>query len=284
MTRLRRGQRDGDEGGPVVDALESLVPEGSERPHRVLLTPQGQPFSHETAVRFSQRNALALVCGRYEGVDERVREHVDEEVSIGDFVLLGGEVAAMAIIEAVARLIPRVLGNAESAVDESHVAGLLEYPHYTRPPTYRERSVPDVLLSGAHAAIDRWRRTQALVRTRERRARLVRALRTLARRRTAASGRRRGRFVMTGEPTSGLSIALVHHPVRSRDGSEMTTAITNLDVHDLARWARTYGADAYYLVTPITIQQELVERIVSHWREAAATSGSPSAEMPSRAS
>ena len=155
--------------GPVVDALESLVPEGSERPHRVLLTPQGQPFSHETAVRFSQRNALALVCGRYEGVDERVREHVDEEVSIGDFVLLGGEVAAMAIIEAVARLIPRVLGNAESAVDESHVAGLLEYPHYTRPPTYRERSVPDVLLSGAHAAIDRWRRTQALVRTRERR-------------------------------------------------------------------------------------------------------------------
>ena len=154
--------------GPLVDAIESLRSELGA-PHRVLLTPQGTPFSQETAARFSRLEALALVCGRYEGVDERVRGYVDEEVSLGDFVLFGGEVAAMAVIEAVARLVPSVLGNSDSLVDESHVAGMLEYPHYTRPAIFRSRSVPDVLTSGDHAAIARWRRTEALLRTRRRR-------------------------------------------------------------------------------------------------------------------
>ena len=156
--------------GPLLDALESL-PEspGGARPHRVLMTPQGQPFRQSAAQRLAALPALALVCGRYEGVDERVRSFVDEEISLGDFVLLGGEVAAMAVLEATARLVPGVLGNAESASDESHVAGLLEYPHYTRPPELRGLAVPEVLRSGDHGAIARWRRKEALRRTRERR-------------------------------------------------------------------------------------------------------------------
>jgi tRNA (guanine37-N1)-methyltransferase len=107
-----------------------------------------------------------LICGRYEGVDERIRDVVDEQISMGDFVLNGGEVAAMAIIEAVARLVPGVLGNSSSLSEESHAAGLLEYPHYTRPRVFRGVEVPAVLLSGNHAAIARWRRKQALLRTR----------------------------------------------------------------------------------------------------------------------
>jgi tRNA (guanine37-N1)-methyltransferase len=156
--------------GPLVEAMESLpeVPAGG-RTYRVLLTPQGKPFRQADAQRLAALPALALVCGRYEGVDERVREHVDEELSLGDFVLLGGEVAAMAVLEATARLVPGVLGNAESAGDESHVAGLLEYPQYTRPQEFRGVAVPEVLRSGDHAAIARWRRREALARTRARR-------------------------------------------------------------------------------------------------------------------
>ena len=156
--------------GPLLDALDSLppAPDGAG-PHRVLMTPQGRPFRQADAQRLAGLPALALVCGRYEGVDERVRSFVDEEISLGDFVLFGGEVAAMAVLEATSRLVPGVLGNAESASDESHVAGLLEYPHYTRPQELRGLSVPDVLRSGDHAAIARWRRKEALRRTRDRR-------------------------------------------------------------------------------------------------------------------
>ncbi len=151
--------------GPLIEAIESLA----DRPHRVLLTPQGEPFRQADAERLSALGAIALVCGRYEGVDERVRAFVDEEISLGDFVLLGGEVAAMAVIEATARLVPGVLGNVASAGDESHVAGLLEYPQYTRPAELRGMEVPDVLRSGDHGAVARWRRREALRRTRERR-------------------------------------------------------------------------------------------------------------------
>jgi tRNA (guanine37-N1)-methyltransferase len=155
--------------GPIVDALEALPEAEGRRPHRILMTPQGRPLRQEDVQRFSEMPAIALVCGRYEGVDERVRAYVDEEVSLGDFVLLGGEVAAAAVIEAVARLVPGVLGNAQSAADESHAADLLEYPQYTRPAEFRGAGVPEVLRSGDHAAIARFRRKEALRRTRARR-------------------------------------------------------------------------------------------------------------------
>lgn len=156
----------------VVGAMESIPDEVStgRRVHRVLLTPQGQVFDQRAAVRLSKMPSLALVCGRYEGFDERVRAHVDEELSLGDFVLTGGEAAAVAVVDAVVRLLPGVLGNAESATSESHSEeGLLEYPQYTRPAVFRGEGVPATLISGDHARVARWRRWHALRRTRARR-------------------------------------------------------------------------------------------------------------------
>ena len=132
----------------------------------ILLTPQGRLFSQKIAQELSKYSHLILICGHYEGVDERVREHLaSDEISIGDYVLTGGELAAMVVIDAVARLLPGVLGSEASPLDDSHVAGLLEYPQYTRPPTSRGWAVPEVLLSGNHAQIAGWRREQAIRRT-----------------------------------------------------------------------------------------------------------------------
>ncbi|MGH7788415.1 MAG: tRNA (guanosine(37)-N1)-methyltransferase TrmD, partial [Candidatus Binatia bacterium] len=153
---------------PLTAAIEATGA-GADRPHRVLLCPQGAPLSQARAEALAQHAALALVCGRYEGVDERVRAAVDEELSIGDYIVSGGEIAAVVVIDAVARLVPGVLGCAQSAEEESFGAGLLEFPQYTRPPEFRAVRVPDVLLSGDHQAVARWRREQALRRTWERR-------------------------------------------------------------------------------------------------------------------
>jgi tRNA (guanine37-N1)-methyltransferase len=156
----------------VVHCLESIDPA-----HRVLLTPQGRPFRQDKAIELAERPAIALVCGRYEGFDERVRSFVDEEISIGDFVMSGGEVAAMAIIDACLRLLPGVLGNPASLQQESHSPshrGLLEYPQYTRPAEFRGLGVPEVLQQGNHAAIARWRLDQAELRTAQRRPDLTR--------------------------------------------------------------------------------------------------------------
>src|SRR5262245_20631409 len=153
---------------PLVAAIEATG-SGADRPHRVLLTPQGAVLDAARARALAAKPALALICGRYEGVDERVRDYVDEELSIGDVVVSGGEIAAIVVIDAVARLVPGVLGCASSAEEESFQDGLLEYPQYTRPPTYRGAAVPEVLLSGDHAAVARWRRRESLRRTVERR-------------------------------------------------------------------------------------------------------------------
>ena len=136
----------------------------------VLLTPQGRPFTQQIAQELARQPRLALLCGRYEGIDERVREHlVSDEISIGDYVLTGGELPALVLVDAVARLIPGALGDPDGAWDDSHASGLLEYPHYTRPPEFRDWRVPEVLLSGDHGRIARWRREQSLLRTLQRR-------------------------------------------------------------------------------------------------------------------
>ena len=158
---------------PIFEAVESIKGESTTVPI-ILLTPQGRLFSQQVAQELSQYSHLILICGHYEGVDERVREHLaTDEISIGDYVLSGGELAAMVVIDAVVRLLPGVLGSAESPLDDSHVAGLLEYPQYTRPAIYRGWSVPEVLLSGNHAQIADWRREQAFLRTLERRSELL---------------------------------------------------------------------------------------------------------------
>lgn len=176
---------------PVVAAMESipLEPTTGERVHRVLLTPQGRVFDQRAAARLAGLPSLAMVCGRYEGFDERVRAHVDEELSLGDFVLTGGEAAAVAVLDAVVRLLPGVLGNAESASSESHSEpGVLEYPHYTRPAVFRGEAVPPTLLSGDHARIARWRRWHALRRTRARRPDLFESLHLSASERASIDG------------------------------------------------------------------------------------------------
>jgi tRNA (guanine37-N1)-methyltransferase len=161
-------------GAAPENEAESRVtpPEAPPRAHRVLLTPQGARLSQAKVIELAARPRIALVCGRYEGFDERVRSFVDEEISLGDFVLTGGELAAMSIIDACSRMIPGVLGNAESATHESHspaMDGLLEYPHYTRPVEYRGMRVPEVLQGGNHALIEAYRKDLAEKRTAERR-------------------------------------------------------------------------------------------------------------------
>jgi tRNA (guanine37-N1)-methyltransferase len=149
---------------PIAKALDALDAESPG--HRILLTPAAARFDQAAARRLSALPSLTLVCGRYEGFDERVRGLVDEELSLGDFVLNGGEIAALAIIEATARLLPNVIGNSRSLDEESHADGLLEYPQYTRPRSFRGQEVPAVLLSGDHGRIARWRRREALAKTR----------------------------------------------------------------------------------------------------------------------
>jgi tRNA (guanine37-N1)-methyltransferase len=155
---------------PPTSNLQSPISNLKSQIPIILLTPQGRCFNQEIAQELARHERIVLICGRYEGVDERVREHLaTDEISIGDYVLTGGELAALVIVDAVSRLLPGVLGDAGAAVDDSHAGGLLEYPHYTRPPEFRGWSVPDVLLSGNHAEIDRWRRRQSLLRTLRRR-------------------------------------------------------------------------------------------------------------------
>lgn len=231
---------------PLADAIDFLKKDSPAR--TILLSPRGKPFTHKLARELSTEKRLILVCGRYEGVDERIARHwVDEEISIGDFVLNGGEVAAMAVIEAVFRLLPGAVGCEDSPHDESFENGLLEYPQYTRPEKFRDLDVPEILLSGHHKKIEEWRRAESVKKTAETRPDLLAKL--------GRSGKIK------------FSIALVHYPVAGKDGSEMVSSITTLDAHDFARMGKTYGAQRAYMVTPVEDQKRLVARIIGHWKD-----------------
>ena len=160
---------------PIFEAVEDARRRVPDEPSRVvLLTPQGRVFSQAVAGELAGERHLILLCGHYEGVDERVRRHlVDDEISLGDFVLTGGEPAALAIVDAVVRLLPGALGDPESAIGDSFAHGLLQHPQYTRPPAYRGWKAPEVLLSGDHQAVARWRRRQSIQRTLRRRPELL---------------------------------------------------------------------------------------------------------------
>jgi tRNA (guanine37-N1)-methyltransferase len=271
--------------GPLCDAMEAAEAReaaregGWRKPLRILLTPQGEPFTQATARAFAaERRPLTLVCGRYEGVDERARARCDREISLGDFVLMGGEIGAMAIVESVARLLPGVLGNPQSLAEESHAAGRLEYPQYTRPASFRGEMVPEILLSGHHAQVARWRRKKSLERTLDRRPDLFeafppdeeeRAILDEIRAERARERGQQGERERGAETRASIDCALVHYPVCDRDGSAITSAITNVNVHDLARSARTYGLRGYWVVSPIAAQRVLVDRILEHWRTGA---------------
>ncbi|WP_349410474.1 tRNA (guanosine(37)-N1)-methyltransferase TrmD [Pseudalkalibacillus sp. SCS-8] len=160
---------------PLFDAVEALKGDTKhERRRVILMCPQGERLTQRKLEELSEEDHLIFLCGHYEGYDERIREHlVTDEISIGDYVLTGGELASMVVIDGVTRLLPEVLGNEESAKQDSHSSGLLEHPHYTRPADFRGMKVPDVLLSGDHAKIEKWRQRQSLKRTYERRPDLI---------------------------------------------------------------------------------------------------------------
>jgi len=238
---------------PLVKAIED-VRRKLKNPRVILLTPQGRVFNHAEAHRLAREKELVFICGRYEGIDERVKSSVDDELSIGDYTLCGGEIPAMVVIDAVSRLIPGVLGNIRSAQEESFAEGLLEHPQYTRPETFRGQKVPDVLLSGDHERIKDWRREMSLKLTRERRPDLFK--------KAPLTSEERQRYA---QPSAHLYLALLHFPVYDKNGQVVTTAITNMDIHDIARSARTYGVSGFYVINPVRALQKLAAKIVDHW-------------------
>jgi tRNA (guanine37-N1)-methyltransferase len=240
---------------PLVAAIED-VRSKSKGARVVLLSPQGRVFDQSDAARFSREQELVLVCGRYEGIDQRVKSFIDEELSIGDYTLSGGEPAANVVIDAVARLLPGVLGNQTSAADESFSDGLLEYPQYTRPENFRGMKVPDVLLSGDHERIRKWRREMSLRITREQRPEMFA--------KAPLSKEERVRGLALQAP---VYVALLHYPVYDKHRQIVTTAVTNMDIHDIARSGKTYGIRGFYVVTPVKSLQKLALKIIDHWEE-----------------
>jgi tRNA (guanine37-N1)-methyltransferase len=240
---------------PLVAAIEDMRAR-SPNARVLLLSPQGTVFTQKTAVQLAQERNLVLICGRYEGVDERVKSFVDAELSVGDYTLSGGEPAALVVIDAVARLIPGVLGNEKSAAEESFSDGLLEYPQYTRPEEFRGMRVPQVLLSGDHQRIRQWRREMSVRLTTERRPDLI-AKATLT-----ASQEPQGTVNQ-----AAVYVALLHYPVYDKNGQVVTTAVTNMDIHDIARAGKTYGICGFYVVTPVKALQKLASKIIHHWEQ-----------------
>jgi tRNA (guanine37-N1)-methyltransferase len=237
---------------PLAAAIEAA--RGRNPKARViLLAPQGRIFKQKEAQRLAQEQEIVLICGRYEGIDERVKSFVDEELSIGDYTLSGGEPAAAAVIDAVARLLPGVLGNEDSPLDDSFSGGLLEYPQYTRPEEFRGMKVPEVLLSGDHQKIKSWRHEQSVALTRARRPDLLNETEPSPSRPPPAP------------PQATVYLALIHYPVYDKNRHVVTTAVTNMDIHDISRSGRTYGVRGFYVVTPVKALQKLSAKIIEHW-------------------
>lgn len=231
---------------PLARAVESVS--GGAKPYVVYPSPQGVHLHQELVEDLARKEHLVIVCGHYEGVDERFTEkYVDMEISLGDFVLTGGEMPAMAIVDAVSRLIPGVVGSESSVEEDSFYSGMLDTPHYTRPAQWRGERVPEVLLNGDAKAIERWRRRQSVERTLDRRPDIA------------------GRAGIIPWLSGGAYVMEVHYPVLDKRGEKSSTAITGMDLHDIARACRTYGIKKYLLVTPIAQQREMAKRIAGHW-------------------
>jgi tRNA (guanine37-N1)-methyltransferase len=241
----------------LTAALRSLPTPG----RLLMLSPAGRPFDQSLAEELAREPAVTLLCGRYEGIDARLCDLFDiTPVSVGDFVLSGGESAATCLVEAVARLVPGFMGKEASAEEESFASGLLEYPHYTRPEVFEGLPVPPDLLTGHHAAIAAWRRRRALETTLARRPDLF-ASTTLTEDDAAFL-----RGLPRSRPGRNLHLGLVHGPVLLKDGKVGTVSLTNLDIHDIARVSRTYGLGGFEVVSPLRDQLALAERILEHWR------------------
>ncbi len=247
---------------PLVECIENCIEKLKEKKkiRYIALSPDGIPFNQQKAQELSKEEEIVLLCGRYEGFDARLFElYPIEKISMGDYVLNGGEAAALSLIEASARLIPDFMGKEESHEDESFSNDLLEYPHYTKPAVYKDLEVPKVLLSGNHAEINKFRKFESLKKTFSVRPELIAQvalekneidyLKSLPK---AKIGR-------------NLSICLLHHPVLLKNGEAGSSSVTNLDIHDIARSACTYDCKSFYVVTPIEDQARLVQSIAGYW-------------------
>jgi tRNA (guanine37-N1)-methyltransferase len=254
----------------MVDPLLRTLRSIPGRPRTLMLSPKGRPLTQSLARDLAGEPALTLICGRYEGIDARIEDlYPIEPVSLGDFVLNGGESAAMCLMEAVARLLPGFMQHDESVDEESFTSGLLEYPHYTRPETYEGLSVPEILRSGDHGRIAAWRRKRSLEATLVHRPEM---LSTAPLTRDDVSFLRDQEFVSKGR---NLFVTLVHYPVLNKEGKEVTTSLTNLDVHDIARVSATYGLGGYVICTPLRDQQVLANRIIDHWSQGSGSGFNP---------
>ncbi|WP_285906704.1 tRNA (guanosine(37)-N1)-methyltransferase TrmD [Pseudodesulfovibrio pelocollis] len=251
---------------PMVKALSSIA-----SPGRILmLSPRGAPLTQARVRQLASEEDITLICGRYEGIDERLLDLFPIElVSVGDFVLNGGEAGAVCLIEAVARLLPGFMGHADSGDDESFSSGLLEYPHYTRPDEFQGLAVPEVLRTGDHARIGQWRREQSLEATLRDRPDLLPEARLTVEDVDHLRSLRRTRL------GRNLYIALVHYPVLNKFGEKVAVSVTNLDLHDMARVARTYGLGGFHAVTPIEDQKALARQLLAHWRDGAGKDTNP---------
>jgi len=241
---------------PLVKSLRSIKKMG----RLLLLSPSGKPFKQDMAVELAQEENITIICGRYEGIDARIAQLFDvESISLGDFVLNGGESAALAVVESISRLIPGFMGKKESGVEESFSNNLLEYPHYTRPENYENYMVPKVLCSGDHGKIAKWRRISSLQTTLDIRPELlskasltVDDIVNLNKIRRLSLGR-------------NLNIALVHYPVIIEGKDLGYSSLTNLDIHDIARTCCTYGLSNFYVTTPLEDQMQVLKSILHHW-------------------
>lgn len=265
-------------------ACEPGQPAGRKPGKILLLTPSGRPFNQAMARELAQEESLTIICGRYEGFDARLGELFELcPVSLGDFVLNGGESAALAIVESTARLLPGFMGHEDSGLEESFSNGLLEYPHYTRPELFEDSApgpdlgaapvvslaVPEILRSGNHSAIAEWRHEQSLFKTLESRPDLLAEVALTAEEFDLLASRprlQRGR---------NLHCALVHHPVMGKDGKSCTVSLTNLDIHDIARSSCTFGLGNFYVSTPLADQQRLLAEITGHWTKGAGSQANP---------
>jgi len=207
----------------------------------ILMCPTGKVLTQEKIKELAKEEHLIIICGHYEGIDERIRDYVDEEISIGDYVLTGGEIPAMVLIDAVARQIPGVVKEEDSVKKDSFYNGILDYPCYTRPEEFEGKKVPEVLLSGNHAEIEKWRQEKALEKTKQKRPDLL--------------------------AKSNVYLALLHHPIYNKKKDIVTTCITGFDLHDIARTAMTFGLKKYYVVNPLPAQQAFAKRIIDFWMD-----------------
>lgn len=253
-------------GGPgMVMSLEPLAKALSSisYPGRILLlSPRGKPLKQDLVNELAQEEQLTLICGRYEGVDSRLEDlFAVEPVSVGDFVLNGGEAAGLCLMESVARLLPDFMGRFQSVEEESFSEGLLEYPHYTRPEVFETKAVPKILLSGDHSKVAKWRREQALLATLRNRPDLLEKCRLLP---ADISFLRKQQKTQLGRL---LFVILVHYPVLNSQGKITAVSLTNLDIHDIARVSCSYALGGYYITTPLKDQQILARRLMDHWRQ-----------------